>query len=86
MAHRVVIDCVCRRVTTYTHDGVCVVFQGDKHGALPRAMYDSKWHGQLVGWLESLSLEDEVRQGLSLPLVVCEFGDVFSDELPGLPS
>ena len=29
--------------------------------------------------------EDQVRQDLSLPRVVCEFGDVFLDELPGLP-
>ena len=34
-AHQVVIDCDCRRVTTYTRDRVCVVFQGDKHDALP---------------------------------------------------
>ena len=34
-AHRVVIDCACRRVTTYTWDDVCVRFQGDKHDALP---------------------------------------------------
>ena len=60
------------------------MFQGDKHGALPQTLYDSRWHGQLMGWLASLTLEDEVRQGLSLPRVVCEFGDVFSDELPGL--
>ena len=26
--HRVVINCDHRRVTTYTRDGVCVVFQG----------------------------------------------------------
>ena len=26
-----------------------------------------------------------MRQDLSLPLVVCEYEDVFSDELPGLP-
>ena len=25
-AHRVVIDCDQRRVTTYTHDGICVMF------------------------------------------------------------
>ena len=42
--HRVVIDCDHRRVTAYTQDGVCVVFQGDKHRALPHTMYDSKWH------------------------------------------
>ena len=47
-AHRIVIDCDCRRVTTYTQDGVCIVFQGDKHGALPLAVYDSRWHGRLM--------------------------------------
>ena len=34
-AHRVVIDCDRRRVTAYTRDDVCVMFQGDKHYALP---------------------------------------------------
>ena len=48
-------------------------------------MYDSRWHGQLMGWLSSLTQEDEVRQDLSPPRVVCEYEDVFPDELPGLP-
>ena len=43
-AHRVVIDCDRRRVTAYTQDGGCVMFQGDKHDALPQTMYDSRWH------------------------------------------
>ena len=30
-AHRVIIDCDCRRITAYTRDGVRVTFQGDKH-------------------------------------------------------
>ena len=85
MAHRVVIDCDCRRVTTYTLDGTCVTFQGDKHDALPPIVCDSKWHGQFVGWLASLTLEDEVRQDLDLPRVICEYEDIFLDELPGLP-
>ena len=38
-----------------------------------------------MGWLASLTLEDEVRSNLDLPWVVCEYGDVFPDELPGLP-
>ena len=38
-AHRVVIDCDRRRITAYTPDNVCVMFQGDKHDALPKAMY-----------------------------------------------
>ena len=77
MAHRVVIDCDRRRVTTYTLDGIFVIFQGDKHDALPQAVYDSRWHGQLMGWLVSLTLEDEARQELSLPRVVCEYKDFF---------
>ena len=83
--HQAVIDCDRRRVTTYTLDGICVMFQGDKHDALPRAVYDFRWHGQLMGWLASLTLEDEARQGLSLPWVVCEYEDVFPNKLPGLP-
>ena len=33
--HRVIIDCDLRIVTTYTPDGNCFMFQGDKHNALP---------------------------------------------------
>ena len=49
--HRVVIDCEHRRITAYTQDGTRVTFQGDKHDALPQTVYDSRWHGQLMGWL-----------------------------------
>ena len=38
-----------------------------------------------MGWLTSLTLEDEVRSDLDLPQVVCEYEDVFPDELPRLP-
>ena len=41
--------------------------------------------GQLAGWLASLTLEDEERPNLDLPRVVCEYVNVFPDELPGLP-
>ena len=41
-AHQVVIDCDRKRVTAYTLDGICVMFQGDKHDALPRAVYNSR--------------------------------------------
>ena len=59
--YQVVIDCERRRVTAYTQDSTRVTFQGDKHDALPQTVYDSKWHEQLMGWLTSLTLEDEVR-------------------------
>ena len=69
--YRVVIDCERRRVTAYTQDGTRMVFQRDKNDILPRTVYESKCQGQLTGWLASLTLEDEVRQDLDLPRVVC---------------
>ena len=38
-----------------------------------------------MGWLASL-IKDEARQDLSLPRVVCEYEEIFPDELSGLPS
>ena len=41
MTHRIVIDCDRMRVTAYTPDGTCVVFQGNRHDASPHNVYDS---------------------------------------------
>ena len=84
-AYKVVIDCERRRVIAYMQDGTRVVFQGDKHDILAQTVYESKCHGQLAGWIASLTLEDEVRPNLDLPRMVYEYEDVFLDELPGLP-
>ena len=78
-AHRVVIDCDRMRVTAYTSDGTCVMFQGNRHDVSPHTVYNSRWHGQLTSWLASPTLEDEVKQDMSLPRVVCEYEDVFPD-------
>ena len=83
--YRVVIDCECRRVTAYAQDDTRVVFQGDKHDILPHTVYKSMCQGQLTGWLASLAQEDVVRPDLNLPRVVCEYADVFTNELSGLP-
>ena len=83
--YRVVIGCERRRVTAYTQDSTRVVFQRDKHDIFPQTVYESRCQGQLAGWLVSLTLEDKVRPDLDLPGVVCEYEDVFSDELLGLP-
>ena len=81
IAYRVVIDCERRRVTAYTQDGARVVFKGDKRGIFPYTVYESRCRGQLAGWLASLTIEDEVRLDLYLPRVVCEYEDIFSNEL-----
>ena len=62
-----------------------MVFQEGKHDILPQTVYESMCQGQLADWLESLTLEDEERPDLDPPRVVCEYVDVFPDELPGLP-
>ena len=59
--------------------------QGDEHDALPHTMYYSRWHGQWMGWSTSLTLGNEVRQEMSLPLIVYEYEDVFLDEILRLP-
>ena len=40
--HRVITDCDRKRVTAYTHDGIRVTFQGDKHEALAQTVYNSR--------------------------------------------
>ena len=47
MAHWVVIHCDRKRVTAYALGGSHFIFQVDNHDALPQAVYDSRWHGQL---------------------------------------
>ena len=51
----------------------------------PRQYTSPGCQGQLAGWLASLTLEDEERPDLDLPRLVCEYVDVFPDELLGLP-
>ena len=84
-AHWVVIECDSIRITAYTRNSILVTFQGEKHDALPQTVHESRWSGQLMGWLASLTLEDEGRQDLGLPWVVCVYEDVFPDQLSGLP-
>ena len=75
--NRGIIDCD-RKELPPAHMMVLVLyFRGDKHDVLPQAVYDFRWHGKLMGWLASLTLEDKVRQGLSIPRVVCEYKDFF---------
>ena len=52
---------------------------------MPQIGYKCRCQGQLAGWLASLTIEDEERSDLDLPRVVCEYVDVFPDELPELP-
>ena len=48
-ANRIVIDYDRMRVTAYTPDGTCVMFQGNRHDASPHTVYDSRWHEAVDG-------------------------------------
>ena len=61
-AYRVVIDCERMRVTAIRRMVLLWYFKG--------TVYESRCHGQLAGWLASLTLEDEERPGLDLPQVI----------------
>ena len=62
-----------------------MVFQRGRHDIFPHTVYEPKCQVQLAGWLVSLTLEDGERPYLDLPRVVCEYVDIFPDEIPGLP-
>ena len=72
-------------MTAYSQDGTRFQFKGDRQDSLSSTLQKSKWHDQLAGWLASLVLENKDRMELGLPCVVCEYVDVFPEELPGLP-
>ena len=75
--HWVVIGRDCRRVIAYAQDGVYVMFRGDKHDALPQIVRNSGCYRILMGWLASLTREDEARPSLGLPRVVESKGMFF---------
>ena len=58
------------------------MFIGDGE-EINRELENGEW--RIGSWLASLTLEDKERSDLDLPRVVCEYVDVFPDELPGLP-
>ena len=43
--HRVIIDYDSKRINSYTPDNISLIFQGEKHNALPPTVHDSKWSG-----------------------------------------
>ncbi|XP_028087433.1 uncharacterized protein K02A2.6-like [Camellia sinensis] len=84
-AHQAVIDCYHKRVTVCTPSGTCFQFKGDREDSLSTTHRKMQWRRQFAGWLASLIINEKAQSDLNLPRVVCEYADVFPDELPGLP-
>ena len=82
---RAVIDCYQRRVTICTGDGDCFRFFGDRLDIIDPMLSRRRDQTSIVCMLAGLSVSDREIVPIVLPRVVCEFADVFPDELPGLP-
>ncbi|KAL7218843.1 hypothetical protein ACSBR2_012005 [Camellia fascicularis] len=84
-SYRVVIDCYCQRVTVCTLSGDCFYFLGDRVDRVLSPVYDLRGRSELSYLLTSL-LSSECDKGrVELPRVVCEYPDVFPEDLTSLP-
>ena len=85
LVDRATIDCYRRRVTICTPDDDCFRFTGDRFDLIDPLFCDRRDWGSIVYLLASLSLSDVPEASRVYPRVVCDFPDVFPEELPGLP-
>ncbi|KAL7195478.1 hypothetical protein ACSBR1_035660 [Camellia fascicularis] len=83
---RAVINCYRQKVTVCTSSGDCFYFLGDRVDRVLSPVYDPHGRSELSCLLASfLSSEcDEIR--VELPMVVCEYSDVFPEDLVSLLS
>ncbi|KAL7258339.1 hypothetical protein ACSBR1_004460 [Camellia fascicularis] len=84
-SYQAVIDCYCQRVTVCTLSGDCFYFLGDRVDRVLSPMYNPRGWGELSCLIASfLSSECDVGR-VELPRVVCEYPDVFPEDLTSFP-
>ena len=83
--YRAIIDYYRQRVTVCTLSGNCFHFLGDRVGRVLPPVYDPQGRSELSCLLANCmsSKCDETRT--ELPRVVCEYSDIFSEDLVSLP-
>ncbi|XP_058208110.1 uncharacterized protein LOC131321117 [Rhododendron vialii] len=79
------IDCFKRQVRICPLEGPCFEFFGERRKSLEPYLCRSREHESIYSLLASLTLDENLSTRGELPLVVCEFLDVFPEELPRLP-
>ncbi|XP_058180099.1 uncharacterized protein LOC131298638 [Rhododendron vialii] len=79
------IDCFRHRVRICPHGGSCSEFFRERREPLEPYLCGSREQESVYALLASLALDEDVSARGELPLVVCDFSDVFPKELPGLP-
>ena len=83
--YRATIDCFRRRVRICTPEGGCFEFFGERREPFEPYLYESRDKGSMACLLARLTLDENSFTRGELPRVVCDFSDVFPNELPGLP-
>ncbi|GFS28968.1 hypothetical protein Acr_00g0004810 [Actinidia rufa] len=82
---RATIDCFKRRVRICTLEGGCLEFFGERQESSEPYLYEPRDKGSITYLLASLTLDEDLSTRGELPRVVCDFPDIFPEELPGLP-
>ena len=84
-SYRAVIDCYRQRVTVCTLSRQCFHFLGDRVGSVLPPGYVPRGRSELSGLLVNLSISEDDETQIVLPRVVCEYSDVFPEDLVSLP-
>ncbi|KAH7838670.1 hypothetical protein Vadar_029706 [Vaccinium darrowii] len=79
------IDCFKRRVRICPPEGNCFEFFGERREPLEPYLCEPRERESIACLLASLTLDEDMSTRGELPRVVCDFPDVFPEELPGLP-
>ena len=87
--HHAVLDCFSKKVTFQIGCGSRVSFYADRGGGptQPLIEMENKWLGKNGGQHFLFTMPGEIKKMVTMDCIpqVCDFVDVFPDELPGLP-
>ena len=87
--HHAVLDCFSKKVTFQIGCGSRVSFYADRGGGPTRLLIEmeNKWLGKNGGQLFLFTMPREIKRKVTMDCIpqVCDFADVFPDELPRLP-
>ena len=87
--HHAVLDCFSKKVTFQIGCGSRVSFYADLRGGKTRSLIENgkKWLRKNGGQLFLFTMPRESKRKVGVDCIpqVCDFADVFSDALPGLP-
>ena len=87
--HHAILDCFSKKVTFRIGCGSRVSFYADQGGGLTRPLIEmeNKWLGKNGGQHFLFAMPREIKRKVTMDCIpqVCDFADVFLDELPGLP-